>query len=140
MRCMLLRKADARSEAGEMPGQALLRAMGAYMQAMTDAGVLLGGEGLKPSREGARVTIAGGQAGVVRGPFADPPGLLAGWCLIQVASLQEAIDWVKRWPPEDGAVEIEIRPVFEAEDFGAEFTPELRAAEDRMRETLARRD
>jgi hypothetical protein len=139
MRFMILRKADKQTEAGVMPSEALLAAMGAYMEAMSKAGVLLSGEGLQPSAKGARVKLSGGRPTVIDGPFAETKELVAGFCIIQTKSRQEAIEWVKRWPPLDGDVEIEIRQIFEAEDFGAEFTPELRAAEERMREEAAAR-
>jgi len=139
MRFMILRKADKQTEAGVMPSEALLAAMGAYMEAMSKAGVLLSGEGLQPSAKGARVKLSGGRPTVIDGPFAETKELVAGFCIIQTKSRQEAIDWVKRWPPLDGDVEIEIRQIFEAEDFGAEFTPKLRAAEERMREEAAAR-
>lgn len=140
MRFMILRKADKNTEAGVMPSGELLAAMGAYMEEMSKAGVLLAGEGLQPSAKGARVTFSQGKPTVTDGPFADA-GLIAGFCLIQVKSKEEAVEWVKRWPAldADGAVEIEIRQVFEAEDFGAEFTPEMRAAEERLRAEAAAR-
>jgi hypothetical protein len=139
MRFMILRKADKQTEAGVMPSEALLAAMGAYMEEMSKAGVLLSGEGLQPSAKGTRVKLSGGKPTVIDGPFAETKELVAGFCIIQTKSRQEAIDWVKRWPPLDGDVEIEIRQMFEAEDFGAEFTPELRAGEERMREEAAAR-
>ena len=139
MRFMILRKADKQTEAGVMPSEALLAAMGAYMEEMGKAGVLLSGEGLQPSAKGARVKLSGGKPTVMDGPFAETKELVAGFCIIQTKSRQEAIDWVKRWPPLDGDVEIEIRQIFEAEDFGAEFTPALRTAEERMREEAAAR-
>jgi hypothetical protein len=136
---MILRMADKDTEAGAMPSEELLGAMGAYMQEMTDAGVLLGGEGLQASSKGARVRFSGGKPTVTDGPFTESKELIAGYCLIQVASKQEAIDWVRRWPAldADGSVTIEIRQVFEAEDFGEEFTPEMRAAEEKMRAEAA---
>lgn len=139
MRFMILRKADKKTEAGVMPSQQLLAAMGAYMQEMANAGVLLGGEGLQPGAKGTRVKIRGGQRTVIDGPFAEAKELIAGYCLIQVKSKQEALEWVRRWPDldGDGEVDLEIRQVFEAEDFGQEFTPELREAEDRMRAQAA---
>lgn len=139
MRFMILRKADKNTEAGVMPGKALLAAMGAYMEDMAKAGALLAAEGLQASAKGARVRFSGGRPTVIDGPFAKAEDLLAGFCLIQVASKQEAIDWVKRWPAldGDGNVEIEIRQVFEAEDFGAEFTSEPRAAEECLRAQTA---
>ena len=135
MRFMILRKADKQTEAGVMPSRQLLEAMGAYMGEMTKAGVMLAGEGLKPTSKSARVKFRRGKPTVTDGPFTESKEVIAGYCLIQVASMQEAIDWVKRWPAldADGEVEIEIRPLFEAEDFGAEFTPELREEEERMR-------
>lgn len=138
MRFMIIRKADKDTEAGVMPSEALLAAMGKYMDEMVQAGVMLGGEGLHPSAKGVRVKFEGGKPLVIDGPFAESKELIAGYCLIQVASLQEALDWVKRWPPMDGngSVELELRQVFEAEDFGEEFTPELREAEERMREQI----
>ena len=136
MRFMLLRKADRRTEAGELPNQALLAAMGAYMEEMTKAGVVLAGEGLHASSKGARVKFSGGKPTVSDGPFSGRD-LLAGFCIIQVASKQEAIDWVKRCPnPMLGDSEIEIRQMFECDDFGEEFTPELREQEARLRKTL----
>ena len=140
MRFMILRKADKQTEAGMMPNQKLLEAMGAYIEEMTKAGVMLAGEGLKPTSKGARVKFRRGKPTVTDGPFTESKEVIAGYCLIQVASLQEAIDWVRRWPAldGDGEVEIEIRPLYEADDFGAEFTPELREAEERMRAEGAR--
>ena len=140
MRFMILRKADKQTEAGVMPSRQLLEAMGAYMGEMTKAGVILAGDGLKPTAKGARVKFRRGKPTVIDGPFTESKEVIAGYCLIQVASLQEAIDWVKRWPAldADGEVEIEIRPLYEADDFGAEFTPELREAEERMRAEGAR--
>ena len=140
MRFMILRKADKQTEAGVMPSRQLLEAMGAYMGEMTKAGVILAGDGLKPTAKGARVKFRRGKPTVIDGPFTESKEVIAGYCLIQVASLQEAIDWVKRWPAVDGdgEVEIEIRPLYEAEDFGAEFTPELREAEERMRAEAAK--
>jgi hypothetical protein len=134
MRFMLLRKADKKTEAGVLPDAKLLTAMGNYMEEMVKAGVLLGGEGLQPSSKGARVKFSAGNPTVSDGPLTQA-GLIAGFCLIQVKSREEAIDWVKRWPQldGDGEIEIEIRQVYEAADFGAEFTPDLREAEERMR-------
>jgi len=138
MRFMLLRKADRQTEAGVLPGQPLLAAMGKYMEEMEKAGVLLAAEGLHASGKGARVKFSSGKPAVIDGPFAETKELIAGYCLIRVQSKQEAIDWVKRWPPIDagGELEIEIRQVFEAEDFGAGFTPELRESEERLRAQL----
>jgi len=134
MRFMLLRKADKKTEAGILPDAKLLTAMGNYMEEMVKAGVLLAGEGLHPSSKGARVKFSAGNPTVSEGPL-TPAGLIAGFCLIQAKSKAEAIEWVKRWPSldGDGEIDIEIRQVYEAEDFGAEFTPELREAEERMR-------
>jgi hypothetical protein len=139
VRFMLLRKADAKTEAGLMPDQKLLEAMGSFMGEMVQAGVLLAGEGLHPSSKGARVKFSSGKPTVADGPFTPANQLLGGFCVIQVGSKEEAIDWVKRWPAldGDGEIEIEIRQVYEAEDFGAEFTPELREAEERMRAQVA---
>lgn len=138
MRFMILRKADSNTEGNVMPSTELLGVMGNYMEEMMKAGVLLGGEGLKPTSEGVRVRFAKGKPTVIDGPFAETKELLAGYCLIQVRSKAEAIEWAKRWPPLDGDVELEIRQLFEEDDFGTEFTPEQRAAEARMREQLAK--
>src|SRR5687767_1266103 len=138
MRFMLIVKADKDSEAGVMPTQELLAEMGKYNEELVKAGVMLAGEGLHPSSKGARVKFSGTKRTVVDGPFAETKELIAGFWLIQVKSKEEAIEWVKRCPnPLDGESEIEIRQVFEAEDFGSEFTPELRAAEDRLRAQIA---
>jgi hypothetical protein len=141
MRFMLLRKADANTEAGVMPSQELLAAMGQYMEEMGKAGVLLGGEGLHPSSKGTRVQFSGGKTTVIDGPFAETKELLGGYCLIQVNSKAEAIEWVKRWPALDAVngLEIEIRQIFEPDDFGPEFTPELRDQEDRLRAEVEKR-
>jgi hypothetical protein len=134
MRFMVIVKADADSEAGVMPSEELLTAMGKYNEELANAGVMLAGEGLHPSSKGARVRFSGTNRTVIDGPFSETKELVAGFWLIQVKSLQEAIEWVKRCPnPMNGESEIEIRQVFEADDFGAEFTPELRAQEDRIR-------
>ncbi len=139
MRFMLLRKADRQTEAGVLPDEKLLSVMGSFMEEMVKAGVLLAGEGLHPSAKGARVKFSAGKPTVTDGPFTPANELLGGFCLIQVNSKEEAMDWVKRWPTldGDGEIEIEIRQVYEAEDFGAEFTPELREAEERMRAQVA---
>ncbi len=131
MRFMILRNADTRTEADVLPGGELLTAMGQYIQAMAEADVLLSAEGLRTSALGARVNFVNGSARITRGPFAAPGTLVAGYCVIQVASLDDAIGWAKRWPTldGDGTVEIEIRQLFETEDFG-ELTPEQRVAED----------
>ena len=139
MRFAVLIKADRKSEAGVMPSQELLTAMGRYNEELARAGVLLAGEGLHPTSKGARVHFAGSKRTVVEGPFTDSTDLVAGFWILQVKSLDEAIEWVKRCPnPMDGDdAQIEIRRVFEAEDFGAEFTPELREQEDTLRAGIA---
>ena len=134
MRFMVLIKADRNSEAGVMPSEQLLAAMGKFNEELVAAGVMQAGEGLQPSSKGARVRFSGKDRQVIHGPFPETDQLVAGFWIWQCASLQEAIDWVKRCPnPMPGESEIEIRQVFEAEDFGAEFTPELRAQEERLR-------
>jgi hypothetical protein len=142
MRVMVMVKATGDSEAGAMPSEELLAAMGAFNEELVKAGVMLAGEGLHPSAKGKRVRFSGRQRTVIDGPFAETKELVAGFWLWQVKSMEEAIEWVRRCPnPMPTDSEIEIRPVFEAEDFGAEFTPELRAQEDRLRvqaEQLAR--
>jgi hypothetical protein len=137
MRFMVMIKATPQTEAGEMPSEDVLTAMGRYNEELASAGVLLGGEGLQPSRKGARVRFSDGQCSVVDGPFAETRELIAGYWLFQTASLQETIDWIKRCPQSAiGDAEIEIRQIFEAEDFGVEFTPELREQEERLRAQL----
>ena len=134
MRVMVMVKATKQSEAGEMPSTELLAAMGQFNEELVKAGVMQAGEGLHPSSRGKRVRFSGAQRSVVDGPFAETKELVAGFWLWQVKSMEEAVEWVKRCPnPMPSDSEIEIRPVFEAEDFGAEFTPELRAQEDRLR-------
>jgi len=134
MRFMVMIKADAASEAGVLPDEKFLGEMLSYNEQLVKAGVMLAGEGLHPSSKGARVAFAGGKRTVIDGPFAEAKELVAGFWLWQCKSLEEAIEWVKRCPPPpQGEAEIEIRPVFEAEDFGAEFTPELRAKEEKLR-------
>ena len=135
MRFMILQKADQKTGAGVLPGEKLLAAMGKYMEEMGKADVLLAAEGLQPTSKGVRVKFSGGKPAILDGPFAETKELIAGFCLIQVKSKDEAIEWVRRWPAidTDGNVEIEIRQVFEADDFGPEFTPELREAEERLR-------
>ena len=134
MRVMVIVKASQASEAGVMPSQQLLTEMGRFNEALAQAGVLLAGEGLQPSARGVRVRFAGSTRTRVDGPFAETNELVAGWWLWQVGSMAEAVDWVRRCPnPQPEDCEIEIRPVFEAEDFGAAMTPELRAQEDRLR-------
>jgi hypothetical protein len=131
--------ADKDTEAGVMPSEELLNAMGKYMEELAKAGVLLGGEGLHPSSRGARVEFRGGKPTVIDGPFAEAKELIAGYTMLQVKSEEEALEWVKRWPGLDGGgnVRLEVRRVFEAEDFGAEFTPEAREREERLRTELA---
>ncbi len=135
MRFMVIVKATKDSEAGVLPREKLLAEMGKYNEELAKAGVLLAGEGLQPSSKGARVRFSGKKRTVVDGPFAETKELIAGFWLWRVKSLDEAIEWVKRCPNpfEEGDSEIEIRQVFEADDFGAEFTPELREQEDRVR-------
>lgn len=134
MRFMILMKADKNSEAGVMPSKQLLTEMGKYNEELVNAGVMLAGEGLHPSSKGARVRFSGGKQAVIDGPFAGANDLIAGFWLWQVKSKAEAVQWVKRCPiPRGGEAEVEIRQVFEAEDFGAEFTPELRQQEERLR-------
>ena len=138
MRVMVLIKATPESEAGEMPSEKLLSDMLAYNEELVKAGVMLAGEGLQPSSQGARVVISGDERKVINGPFAETKELLAGYWLLQVKSMDEAIEWVKRVPnpmPGTEAV-IEIRPVFETEDFGDELTPELREKEARLRQEV----
>ena len=138
MRFMVLIKADKNTEAGVMPSQQLIAEMTKFNEELVKAGVMLAGEGLHPSSKGARVRFSGSRRTVVDGPFAETKELVAGFWLWQVKSKEEAIEWVKRCPnPLLGDAEIEIRQVFDADDFGAEFTPELREKEDRMREQIA---
>ena len=140
MRFMILVKASKESEAGVMPSQQLLTEMGKFNEELVKAGVMLAGEGLHPSSKGARVRFSGGKRTVIDGPFAETKELIAGFWIWQVKSKEEAIEWVKRCPnPAPGDSEIEIRQVFESEDFGAEFTPELKAQEERLRATVAAR-
>jgi len=131
MRFMVIVKADKDSEAGVMPSEKLLADMGKYNEELAKAGVMLAGEGLHPSSKGARVKFSGPKRTVKDGPFAETKELVAGFWLIQAKSKEEAIEWVKR-APFDGGTEVEIRQVFEQEDFGAEFTPELREQEKRI--------
>ena len=134
MRVMVIIKANEDSEAGVMPSEQLLTEMGAFNEELVKAGVMLDGDGLKPSSAGARVRFSGSQRTVIDGPFAETKELIAGYWIWQVQSLDEAIEWVKRCPnPMDGESEIEIRQVFEADDFGEAFTPELRAQEESQR-------
>lgn len=134
MRFMVMVKATADSEAGVMPSTELLAAMGRYNEELVKAGIMQAGEGLQPSSKGARVRFSGKDRHVIDGPFAETKELVAGFWIWKCASLQEAIEWVKRCPnPMPTESEIEIRQIFEAEDFGAEFTPELREQEERLR-------
>ena len=140
MRVMVMVKATKDSEEGVMPSAELLTQMGNYNEELAKAGILLAGEGLRPSSKGARVRFSGDKRTVVDGPFTETKELVAGYWLWQVRSMDEAIEWVKRCPnPMQGDSEIEIRQVFEAEDFGDEFTPELREQEARLRAEAARR-
>jgi hypothetical protein len=139
MRVMIIRKADAKTEAGVMPSERMLAAMGDYMKRMSDTGILLAGEGLKPSSASARVVFTNGKARVVDGPFAETKELVGGYALIRVESLDEAIEWAKQWPmiETETNVELELRPLYEEEDFGEAFTPELRKQEAEMRSKAA---
>ena len=140
MRVMVMIRADRNTEGGVMPDERLLTAMGNFNEELVKAGVMLGGEGLHPSAKGARVRFSGTKRSVIDGPFAETKELIAGYWIWQVKSLAEAIEWVKRCPnPLMGESEIEIRQVFEAEDFGAEFTPELREQEERLRARIAKK-
>lgn len=137
MRFMAMVRATTISEAGTMPDEETLTAMGKFNEELMKAGILLAGEGLKPSSNGARVRFSGAKRTVVDGPFAETKELIAGFWILQVKSKEEAIEWIKRAPnPFPGESEIEIRPVFEAEDFGPALTPEVRASEERMRAEL----
>lgn len=138
MRVMVLIKATEQTEAGVLPGRELLTEMTRYNEELVKAGMLLAGEGLQPSSKGARVKVSGGKTSVIDGPFTEAKELIAGFWLWQVKSMDEAIEWAKRVPnPENIESEIEIRPVFEAEDFGEAFTPELRQTEERLRAQVA---
>jgi len=140
MRVIVIVKATKESEAGVMPSEKLLAEMGKYNEELVKAGIMLAGEGLHPSSRGVRVHFAGSKRSVVDGPFAETKELIAGFWIWQVKSMEEAIEWVKRCPnPMESESDIEIRQVFEAEDFGEEFTPELRAQEERLRAELASR-
>jgi hypothetical protein len=132
MRVMVIVKASPESEAGEVPTEQMLRDMGNYNEELVKAGIMQAGEGLHPTSRGKRVRFSGKERTVIDGPFAETKELIAGFWLWHVASMDEAVEWLKKAPFDNGA-EIEIRPVFEADDFGAEFTPELRAQEDRLR-------
>ena len=138
MRVMVIVKASPESEAGQMPSEQLLADMGRYNEELVKAGVMLAGEGLHPTSRGVRVQFSGDRRTVVDGPFSETKELIAGFWLWQVRSMEEAIEWVRRCPnPHASDSEIEIRPVFEADDFGAELTPELREQEERLRAQIA---
>ena len=140
MRVMVLVKADGETEAGVLPSEELLTAMGKYNEELVKAGIMLAGEGLHPSSKGARVQFSGSGTTVIDGPFAEAKELVAGFWLWQVRSMDEAVEWARRCPNPTGAQSVlEIRPVFEAEDFGPEFTPEAREREARLREQLESR-
>jgi hypothetical protein len=132
MRVMVIVKADKDSEAGELPDEKILTEMGKFNEELVKAGIMLAGEGLHPSSKGKRVKFSGEKRTVIDGPFAETKELIAGFWLWQVKSMEEAVEWLKR-APFDGGTEVELRQVFEAEDFGAEFTPELREQEERLR-------
>lgn len=141
MRFMILRKADENTEAGVMPGKALLEAMEAYLEEMGRAGVLLSAEGLQASSKGIRIRFMDGRPKVTEGPFNEIGELIAGFCIIEVKSKEEAIDWGKRWPASDanGGAALEVRQIHEPEDFGAELTPDLRERERTLREGIGGR-
>ena len=138
MRFMVIVKADKNSEAGVMPSREILTAMGKFNEELVKAGVMLAAEGLHPTSKGKRVRFSGGKHTIIDGPFTESKELIAGFWLWQVRSMEEAIEWLKR-SPFDGGTEIEIRQVFEAEDFGAEMTPELREQEARLRAQASRK-
>ena len=138
MRVMVIVKANRQSEAGEMPSKEILTAMGNYNEELVKAGVMLAGEGLHPTSHGKRVRFGAGRKTVIDGPFAESKELIAGFWLWQVKSMEEAVEWLKRAPFDEGE-EVELRPVFEADDFGAEFTPELREQEERQRAAIEER-
>jgi hypothetical protein len=140
MRVMVIVKASPESEAGEMPSQQLLTEMGNYNEELVKAGIMLAGEGLHPSSRGKRVAFSGNKRAVIDGPFAETKELIAGYWIWKVDSMDQAIEWVKRCPnPMMSDSEIEIRQIFEAEDFGAEFTPEARSQEERLRTQMEQR-
>ena len=136
MRVMVMVKADKNSEAGVMPSKEILTAMGKFNEELVKAGIMLAGEGLHPTSKGKRVKFSGGKHIITDGPFTESKELIAGFWLWQVRSMNEAVEWLKR-SPFDGGAELEIRQVFEAEDFGAELTPELREQENRLRKQVA---
>jgi len=137
MRVMVIVKASKESEAGQMPSEKILTDMGKFNEELVKAGIMQAGEGLHPSSRGKRVKFSGANRTVVDGPFAETKELIAGFWLWKVKSMDEAVEWLKR-APFDGGTELEIRPVFEAEDFGKELTPELRAQEERLRARIDR--
>lgn len=132
MRFMIIRKADADTEAGTMPTEQQIAEMTAYNEALAQAGVLLDGQGLHPSSNAVRITFRDGEPTIVDGPFSETKELIAGFTIIEVRSREEALEWVRRWPERD--VELELRQLFSADDFGEAFTPELQAREDAIRE------
>ena len=136
MRVMVIVKANKESEAGQMPDEKMLAVMGKYNEELVKAGIMQAGEGLHPSSRGKRVKFSGPNRTVTDGPFAETKELIAGFWLWKVKSMDEAVEWLKR-APFDGGTELEIRPLFEAEDFGKEFTPELRAQQERLRARIA---
>src|SRR5215475_15764555 len=136
MRVMVLVKASKESEAGQMPNEQILRDMGNYNEQLVKAGIMQAGEGLHPSSKGKRVKFSGAQRTVIDGPFAETKELIAGFWIWKVQSMDEAVEWLKK-APFGGGMEIEIRPIFEAEDFGRELTPELREREERLRTQIA---
>lgn len=139
MRFMIIRKADSDTEAEAMPSTELIEQMTSFNERLVAAGVMVGGDGLKSSRHGAKISFSGGKPTVIDGPFAEAKELIAGYTLIEVGSYEEALAWVKQWPPLDGNgnVQLELRQVITAEDFGEAFTPELQAREQAMREKTA---
>lgn len=139
MRVMVLIKADGNSEAGLMPDERLLTEMGAYNEQLVEAGIMRAGDGLHPSSKGKRVRFTGSQRAVIDGPFTETKELIAGFWIWEVSSIEEAVEWVKKMPnpmPDSISSEVEIRPVFEATDFGEVYTPELRERDDRLREKM----
>jgi hypothetical protein len=136
MRCMVFVKANKESEAGALPSTEMLTNMGKFNEELVKAGVMLAGEGLQPSSKGKRITFTGGKPTITDGPFAETKELVGGFWIWQVRSIEEAVEWLKRSPFGPGA-EVEIRPVFEAEDFGPQMTPELKEQEDRLREQMS---
>ena len=140
MRFMIIRKADAETEAGALPSRELMDAMMAYNEEMVDAGVMLSGDGLRPSKHGFRVEFSGGKPTIVDGPFTESKELIAGYSIIKVSSREEALEWVKRWPAEDagGRARLEVRQLIEPEDFGDAFTADMQRHEELMREQAAR--